>query len=291
MLGAALGAATRGYACSALQLQFEPRCVDVLSICYSPQQIAGMRLRQAMCGDAATPLDRCNVAIRSHPCTSTCLHNLARRRTAWCCGAQPTAPCCWQLNEFISASCARSGGARAGVLHHSASCLSASGHGACNKYIVNDSSDRTGCTAQANMERHTPPRSLDVCVIPPFLARPLTLSIAITDCCQLPAGRASTPGWQAPHTTHPSKTPSWPATGAGLKTKLLQPVLGQLNDQGIQTTAARSHPNCPNRGCSCSWTLQLPWPARSAAAADLMARLTRTPPACCLLKNTAKSDE
>lgn len=158
------------------------------------------------------------------------------------------------------------------MLHHSASCLSASGHGACNKDTVNDSSDRTGCIAQANMERHTTTQVNGcVCVIPPLLARSLTLSIAITGCYQLPAaGCASTPAWQdATHNASKQKTPNGPATGVWLKTKLLQPVLGQLNDQGIQTTAAQSHPNCPNWGCSCLWTLQLPWPARSAAAADL----------------------
>lgn len=160
----------------------------------------------------------------------------------------------------------------------------------------NDSSDRTGCTAQANVERHTPPRSLDVCETPPCLAQSLTLSIPINDCCQLPAGRASSPAWQAPHTTHPSKTPR-PATGAGLKTKLLQPVLRQLTtNQGIQRatkayTAGWSHPNRPNWGCSCLWTLQLPWPARSAAAADLTARAHKDAACLLLAQNTAKSDE
>lgn len=62
-----------------------------------------------------------------------------------------TAPCCcWQLNKFISASFVRCGGARAGVLHHSASCLLASGHGACNKYTA-----MTQVTAQAALPRQT----------------------------------------------------------------------------------------------------------------------------------------
>lgn len=248
-----------------------------------------MRRQQAVCGDAATLVDDYNVAITSH----THVHQHAC--TTWLGTAQHRAARRSHCSLLLATEASSFQQAVQGVVGLGLGCcttvLPACQHQA--TVHATRTQSMTQVTAQAALPRqtwrdthHHPGQWM--CLCDTALAGPVSHPLnrhhrllPTASCC----GCASTPAWQdATHNASKQKTPNGPATGAGLKTKLLQPVLGQLNDQGIQTAAARSHPNCPNWGCSCLWTLQLPWPARSAAAADLKARLTRTPPACCLLK-------
>lgn len=166
-----------------------------------------------------------------------------------------TAPCCWQAKQVHFSKLCKTGRGQAGVLHHSASCLSARGHKCMMQQVQSKgSSDRTGCTAQPNLGREThttTPKSLDVCVARPSLAkRSLTLSIPIVS---WPCQHTSQAG--ATHTTQPSKAPSGQQQVVpGSRQNCCSLCWGQLNNQGIQTTGARSQPNCPNQNRSCLWT-------------------------------------
>jgi hypothetical protein len=106
---------------------------------------------------------------------------------------------------------------------------------------------------------------------------------------------AHQPGRRHTHTHNASKQGAqWPATGgAGLKTKLLQPVLGAIgqprhtdNRGAVSAQLPKPEPQLLMDGCSCP---RLP---------DQQMLLTcrqgpqETPPACCFFaQNTAKSDE